>query len=94
MSPVVNDYLHNYLSYVAGVNDASVKEADKHEGSRTELDTHANMPVLGIHCYVIAQVGERLQRCSHIDLIMSQWIYPWSMLRYNMIVPTMGKHTY
>ena len=54
---MVNDYLHNYLSYVAGVDDASTKEAEKNEGSRTELDTHANMPVLGIHYYVIAQVG-------------------------------------
>ena len=58
MSPVVNKYLHNYLSYVAGVNDASTKEADVHEGSRTKLDTHANMPVLGIHCYIIAQLGK------------------------------------
>ena len=58
MSPVLNNYLHNYLSYVAGVNDASTKEADVHEGSHTKLDTHANMPVLGIHCYIIAQLGK------------------------------------
>ena len=30
---------------------------DKEEGSRTELDSHANMPVVGRHAYIISDTG-------------------------------------
>lgn len=43
---------------MAGVNKVTNIDAEKDEGSRTELDSHANMPVLGINCYVIAEVGK------------------------------------
>ena len=55
---LLNEYLNNFLSYVAGVNDATERVAENREESRTELDTHANMPVLGNNCYVIAEVGK------------------------------------
>ena len=43
---------------MAGVDDATNVDAEKDEGSKTELDTHANMPVLGMNCYIIAEVGK------------------------------------
>ena len=42
---------------VAGANDSdSVSMQD--EVSRTELDSHANMPVIGRHAYVLAETGK------------------------------------
>ena len=43
----VCDNFQSFLSYVAGVDDASIKGAENNEDSRTELDLHANMPVIG-----------------------------------------------
>ena len=40
------------------MNDALETKAEHDEGSRTELDSHANIPVLGMHCYVISDVGK------------------------------------
>ena len=38
------------------VSDTSAEEGDGH--LRTELDSHANMPVVGQHAYILAKSGE------------------------------------
>ena len=63
-------YLSHHLSYISGVNDVLIGSTDNEwEGgqnpsmhsSRTELDTHANMPVVGSECFVIAKTGKTAQ---------------------------------
>ena len=39
------------------IDNASITTADESEG-RTELDSHANMCVLGKQCYVLSQSGK------------------------------------
>ena len=57
--PGLSYYLHKYLSYaVVGLDDASDEEANKYEVSRTELDSHANMVVVGMNAYAVAYVGK------------------------------------
>ena len=72
--PGDNDYsiiasqdLSHYLYYVTGTNDVQVGSTDDEwegwdgttkEMSRTELDTHVNMPVVGLECYVISDTGK------------------------------------
>ena len=53
----VCDNLQSFLSYVAGVDDASIKGAENNEDSQTELDLHANMPAIGKNSYVISRTG-------------------------------------
>ena len=36
----------------------AVGDSDSSEGSRTELDSHANMPVVGKHCFILADTGK------------------------------------
>ena len=31
---------------------------DVNKSSRTELDSHANMPVIGINAYILSKIGE------------------------------------
>ena len=38
------------------VSDTSAEEGDGHR--RTELDSHANMPVVGQHAYILAELGK------------------------------------
>ena len=45
-------------SHYVGSNKLVV---DTDEGSRTELDSHANMPVIGKHAYVIAETGRTVE---------------------------------
>ena len=46
-------------SLIATVCDVEVGDDTcmKEEGSRTELDSHANMPVVGRHAYIISDTG-------------------------------------
>jgi hypothetical protein len=56
-----NQHLRSIIcaSICALNNDHGVQmEIDKHEESRTELDTHANMPVVGHNALVIEEIGE------------------------------------
>ena len=48
------------FAYLATVADVEVDEEggmNEDEGSRTELDSHANMPVVGRHAYIISDTG-------------------------------------
>ena len=40
------------------MNDALETKAEDDGESRTELDSHANMPVVGMHCYVISKMNK------------------------------------
>ena len=55
------DHLYTLLSTVA-VSDVDVgedcMEIEHDESSRTELDSHANMPVVGRHAYIISNSGK------------------------------------
>ena len=42
-----------------GEYDASMKDAEQNEVSRTEFDSHANMPLVGCEAYVIADTGKK-----------------------------------
>ena len=54
--PVPNGHL--LMKIAAVISDASVtKKVDENEG-RTELDSHANMCVLGRQCYIISHSGK------------------------------------
>ena len=47
-------------AYMATVPDVEVDEEDGmhvDEGSRTDLDSYANMPVVGCHAYIILGTG-------------------------------------
>jgi hypothetical protein len=48
-------------TYLATVADVDLNENDsmdtEDDGSRTELDSHANMPVVGRHAYIILDTG-------------------------------------
>jgi hypothetical protein len=46
-----------YLATVANVEVDDEGGMDKDEGSRTELNSHANMPVVGRHAYIISDTG-------------------------------------
>ena len=37
-----------------------MNEIEMHVGSRTELDSHANMLVAGKHAYIIAETGKKV----------------------------------
>ena len=42
-----------------GEYDASIKDAEQDEVSRTEFDSHANMPLVGCEAYIIADTGKK-----------------------------------
>ena len=59
--PAPNDYLHNrinesVISAIALISDLMIRSASVGEG-HTELDSHANMCVLGRHCYILSKSG-------------------------------------
>ena len=43
-----------------GEYDASMKDAEQNEVSRTEFDSHANMPLVGCKAYIIADSGKKV----------------------------------
>jgi hypothetical protein len=47
--------IYSLIAMAAGVDVA--EEDSKNETSRTELDSHANMPVVGRHAYIISDTG-------------------------------------
>ena len=53
----ISKSLSRYLSYISGVDDVQGR-TEYCDDSRTELDSHANMPVLGSECYIIAKTGK------------------------------------
>ena len=50
----VTDHINYLLSYVNGDPDTTISDKD----SRTELESHANMPAVGRHVYVISDTGK------------------------------------
>ena len=61
--PAPNDHLRFRInvsvSQAALISDVMVSRANVSEG-RTELDSHANMCVLGKHCYILSQSGKNV----------------------------------
>ena len=54
--PVANDYIN------AKVCDMNTKDdKDEKSDSRSELESHANMVVLGQHCYIISSSGRHVE---------------------------------
>ena len=53
-----NDRIYSILSAVS--EEMRVNERGMHVESRTELDSHANMPVVGKHAYIIAGTGKKV----------------------------------
>jgi hypothetical protein len=49
--------IYSLLSTTIADVDA-VDDSDKNESSRTEFDSHANMPVVGRHAYIISDTGK------------------------------------
>lgn len=47
----------DHLYFTISTIDASMMGEDTDEMSRTDLDSHANMPVVGRHAYVISDTG-------------------------------------
>ena len=89
--PVANDYVN---ARVCDMND----NEDKYEesDSRSELDSHANMVVLGQHCYIISSSG-RLAEVNAFARevgimksfpIVAAIVYkcPYSMMTYLLMV--------
>ena len=50
----INSHLHSYISSIIASNVSTVK----HEKPKTELDSHANMAVLGKHCFIFDYTGK------------------------------------
>ena len=47
---------------------------DANELSRTELDSHANMPVIGRNAYILSKIGETwMWHLSHQTTSLSVW---------------------
>ena len=44
------------------------EQGARNECSRTELDSHANIPVVGRHAYIIAEVGKNVEVSLLIEL--------------------------
>ena len=61
--PAPNDHLRFRInvsvSQAALISDVMVSRANVSEG-RTELDSHANMCVLGKHCYILSRSGKNV----------------------------------
>ena len=53
---IFNDAIYNKL--VAALDDL---EMNTNEESRSELDSHANMAVIGKHAYILAEIGKTLE---------------------------------
>ena len=54
--PVPNGHL--VMKIAAVIGDASLTNNVDENGGRTELDSHANMCVLGKQCYIISRSGK------------------------------------
>ena len=79
---IFNDAIYNKL--VAAQDDL---EMNTDEESRTELDSHANMAVIGRHAYILAETGKTIH--SPQPTSISRHLV-W-MLPCNMTIPKMGK---
>ena len=53
-----NDRIYSILSTVS--EEMRMNEMEMHVDSRTELDSHTNMPVVGKHAYTIAETGKKV----------------------------------
>ena len=90
--PVANDYVN------ARVCDMTANEdKDEKSGSRSELESHANMVVLREHCYIISSSGRYTEvntfdrevgRMKSFPIVDSAIVYdcPYSMKTYLLIV--------
>ena len=82
--------------WASGKYDASEEDAEHHEVSRTEFDSHANMPLVGCEAYVIADSGKRatvypyspeypLKELAIVDVAV-QYDCPYSGESYILVV--------
>ena len=53
---IINNAIYNKL--VAALDDS---EMNTNEESRSELDSHANMAVIGKHAYILAETGKMVE---------------------------------
>jgi hypothetical protein len=81
------------FAYMATVADIEVDEGDgmndNNEGSRTELDSHTNMPVVGRHAYIVISDTGRMA-----DVSPFTHSFESSMLPFSTTVRMMDNHTY
>ena len=81
-----NDRIYSILSAVS--EEVRVNEMIMHVESCMELDSHANMPVVGKHAYIIAETGKKA------DVSPFTPDYKPLMLRLSTTTHTMENHTY
>jgi hypothetical protein len=76
---------------IADVDVNDDYDCDNDEPTRTELDSHANMPVVGRNAYIISDTG----RVAEVNpFTTTQCRSPSWMLQYNMTVPTVESVIY
>ena len=63
---IFNDAIHN--KFVAALDDS---EMNTNEESRSELDIHANMAVIGKQAYILAETGKRAEVNTFTPTCMS-----------------------
>jgi hypothetical protein len=51
-SSKINEHLETYI-----LSDGTEDTNDEHDNSQTELDSHANMPVVGRCAFIISDTG-------------------------------------
>ena len=71
---IQNDRIYLILSAVS--EEMRVNERTTHVESCIELDSHANMPVVGKHAYIIAETGKKVDVSPF--MIQFYWSYPCS----------------
>ena len=54
----VDDILVQNNKIYSSIMEGTGTMEDVNESSRTELDSHANMPVIGINAYILSKIGE------------------------------------
>ena len=83
-------------TYLATVADVDIDEEDGthiEEGYSIDLDSHANIPVVGRHAYIISDTGE-WHICSHSPLTIHQCKFAQWMPWYNTTTHTMDNRAF
>ena len=59
--PVLNSHLHSTLGASVCASDGTTMDTEGGEEARTELDSHANMCVIGRHAVIINRSGRHAE---------------------------------
>jgi hypothetical protein len=59
--PVLNSHLHKTLGASVGTSDGASMDTEGGEEARTELDSHANMCVIGRHAVILNRSGRHAE---------------------------------